>query len=296
MELLALYCLVDDFCKVFIPEWNKLLISNGLKKRQRHSKLSMSEIITILILFQQSHYRDFKNFYLTHVSQQLRKDFPELLSYTRFVSLIPQVLVPLCALLKSLQSTSSGISFIDSTPIAVCHNKRTGSHKVFAGLAKLGKSTKGWFFGFKLHLVINHRGELCGCRITSGNVDDRIPVDEITKDLLGKLFADKGYIDQKLFDKLFSRGLQLVTGIRKNMKNRLMPLWDKLMLKKRSLIESVNNQIKNVFQVEHTRHRSPFNGFINILSALVAFAIYPNKPSLEMSQQEIMTIQYACLA
>jgi len=86
-----------------------------------------------------------------------------------------------------------------------------------------------------LHLVINHRGEFCACRITAGNVNDRDPVPDITKELLGKLFADKGYISQKLFDQLLDKGLQLITGIRKNMKNCLMSQWDNTIYKNQSV-------------------------------------------------------------
>jgi hypothetical protein len=194
--------------------------------------------------------------------------------------------MPLCAYLQSLKADSQGIAFIDSTSIAVCHPKRISQHKVFAGFAGLGKTTKGFFFGFKLHLICNHLGHLIDCRITPGNIDDRKPVPEMTKLLLGKLFGDKGYLSQALFDELFARGLQLITGIRSNMKNKLVPLFDKLMLKKRALIESINNQLKNVFQLEHSRHRSPWNGFINLLAALIAYAHYPNKPALNLTPHE----------
>lgn len=280
MNLLELYCHVDDFVKAFLPEWHKHLISSGKKKRRRPSRLSVSEIITILIHFHQSKYRNFKSYYLLHVCQYLRNDFTHLLSYNRFVSLIPSVFAPLCAYLQSQRATSEGISFVDSTPIIVCHPKRIHSHRVFKGIAEIGKTTKGWFYGFKLHLICNHRGELVSCHITPGNVDDRTPIPLMTQDLLGKLFGDKGYISQTLFNELFIRGLQLITGIRSNMKNKLMPLFDKLMLRKRPIIESINNQLKNVFQVEHTRHRSVINGFINILSALVAFTHHDSKPCL----------------
>lgn len=287
MSIEELFVLVDDFCGIFMVEWVKHLIGSGVKKRQRQTRLSCSEIITILLLFQQSHYRDFKTFYLNHVSRYLKTEFPGLLSYTRFIALVPGVLVPLCAFLQTLKAKTHGISFIDSTSINVCHSKRISSHRVFAGVAEIGKTTKGWFYGFKLHLVINHKGEFCGCKFTAGNVDDREPVADITKDLFGKLFGDKGYISQSLFDELFDRGLQLVTGIRKNMRNRLLPLFDMLMLKKRSLIESANNQLKYVFQLEHSRHRSVFNGFVNMVCAVVAFALHPSKPSIGLTSNEL---------
>ena len=293
LSIEELFCIVDDFCQVFIPEWNRLLVEGGLRKRQRTSRLTLSEQITILLLFQQSHYRNFKHFYLQEIGHRLADAFPQRISYTRFVSLIPSMLMPLCAFLQSIQATSKGIAFIDSTSIAVCHYKRIKSHKVFKDIAQLGKTTKGWFYGFKLHLVINHQGELCACKITPANTDDRQPVNDLTQDLLGKLFAEKGYIDQKLFNQLVERGLQLITGIRKNMKNRLMPLFDKLMLRKRSLIESANNQLKSVFHLEHSRHRSPYNGLINMLCAVIAYALYPNKPSLNLTEQELLVLQAA---
>lgn len=291
MNLLELYCHVDEFIKAFMPEWNKHLIDQNKKKRQRKSRLSISEIVTLLIHFHQSHYRDFKAYYLLHVSRHLQSEFPRLLSYKRFIALIPRVFAPLCAYLQSQRATTSGVSFIDSTPIIVCHPKRIHSHRVFRGMAALGKTTKGWFYGFKLHLICNHRGELLACRITPGNVDDRQPVPEMAKKLFGKLFGDKGYISKKLFDELFASGLQLITGIRNNMKNKIMPLFDKLILRKRSMIESLNNQIKNVFQIEHTRHRSIINGFVNIIAALVAFTHHEHKPQLNFSSAELALLE-----
>jgi Transposase DDE domain len=282
MNLLELYCHVDGFAKIFLPEWNKHLLDENKKKRNRLSRLSPSEIITILIHFHQSQYRNFKSFYLLHVCQHLRSEFPDLLSYNRFIALVPTVFAPLCAYLQSQKAHFYGIGFVDSTPIIVCHSKRIYGHKVFKGIAEIGKSTKGWFYGFKLHLICNHRGELVSCQITPGNVDDRSPIPEMAKDLFGKLFGDKGYISKKLFDALFLNGLQLVTGIKNNMKNKLMPLFDKLILRKRSMIESINNQLKNVFQIEHTRHRSPINGFINIIAGLIAFTHHDKKPQLDI--------------
>lgn len=291
MNLLELYCHVDDFVKLAMPEIEKQLVEDGVKKRIRPSALSMSEIMTILIYFQYSHYRNFKAYYCEHVCVNLRSEFAHLLSYQRFVALIPRVFLPLTIYLQSLKQTSEGLAFVDSTSIAVCHPKRISSHRVFAGIAALGKSTKGWFYGFKLHLICNHRGDLVSCHITPGNVDDRTPLPLMTQNIFGKLFGDKGYISQDLFEKLMAQGLQLITGIKKNMKNKLLPLFDKLMLRKRSLIESVNNQLKNVFQAEHSRHRNPLNGLLNILTAVIAFIHYPHKPSLHLTQEETIMLQ-----
>lgn len=282
-SLLELFVSVDDFCQVFLPFWERKLMQDGSKKRRRAGELSISEIMTILIHFHQSHYRDFKTYYTDHVCKHLRNEFPKLVSYARFVILMPSVLGPLSAYLKSRYGGCHGISFIDSTALMVCDNHRIHNHKVFAGLAKRGKGSMGWFYGFKLHLVVNDCGELLACQITPGNVDDREPVPALSRRLFGKLIADRGYISQALFEQLLDTfGVQLITRLRKNMKNRLMPLMDKLLLRKRAIIESIVDQLKNISQIEHTRHRSPTNCFINIIAGLIAYCHQPKKPSLSL--------------
>ena len=282
-SLLELFVSVDDFCQVFLPFWKRKLLQDGSKTRNRPGQLSTSEIMTIIIYFHQSHYRNFKAYYTEHVCQHLRSEFPNLVSYERFVILMPSVLGPLSAYLKSLYGHCHGISFIDSTALLVCDNHRIHNHKVFATFAQRGKGSMGWFYGFKLHLVINDCGELLACQITSGNVDDRQPLPALCTRLFGKLIADRGYISQPLFEQLLDTfGVQLITKLRKNMKNRLLPLMDKLLLRKRALIESVVDQLKNISQIEHTRHRSPINCFINIIAGLIAYCHRPKKPSLNL--------------
>ncbi len=283
MSLLELFVSVDDFCQVFLPFWERKLLQDGSKKRCRSGQLSPSEIMTIIIHFHQSHYRDFKAYYIEHVCQHLRAEFPNLVSYERFVILMPSVLGPLSAYLKSLYGRCHGISFLDSTALAVCDNHRIHNHKVFAELAERGKGSMGWFYGFKLHLVINECGELLACQITPGNVDDRKPAPALCKRLFGKLIADRGYVSQPLFDQLLGTfGIQLITKLKKNMKNRLVPMVDKLLLRKRAIIESVVDQLKNISQIEHSRHRSPINCFINIIAGLIAYCHQPKKPSLNL--------------
>lgn len=265
MSLLELFVSVDDFCQIFLPFWEQKLMSDGSKKRRRTGQLSLSEIMTIIIYFHQSRSRNFKAYYTEHVCKHLRREFPNLVSYERFVILMPSALGPLSAYLKSLYGSCSGLSFIDSTALEVCDNHRIHQHKVFLGLAERGKDSMGWFYGLKLHLVINDRGEILACQITPGNVDDRQPVPILCRRLFGKLIADRGYISQPLFEQLLDTfNVQLITRLKKNMKNRLMPLIDKLLLRKRAIIESVVDQLKNISQIEHTRRRSPTNAFINI--------------------------------
>ena len=285
MDWVVLFCDVDDFCLGFETQFQQRLLTDGIRSRNREGRLSQSEIMTIAIAFQLSHYRDFKAFYNNLLATGANL-FPGLVSYKRFNSLMSRLVVPLAGYLKSRFGTCSGVSFVDSTPLAVCGNKRIERNRVFEGLAARGKSTIGWFYGFKLHLVINDCGELLGVRLTPGNIDDRKPVPAITRSLTGKLYGDKGYISQVLFEELFDRGLQLVTTIRKNMRPRIVLLWDKLMLRKRSLIETVNDQLKNICQVEHTRHRS-VNGFlVNLLAGLIAYTHQPKKPAIRLSDNE----------
>jgi Transposase DDE domain len=239
--------------------------------------------MTILVFFHTSHYRTFKHFYLAHMLLQRRGEFPTLPSYTRFVELIPMTLLPLCAYVQTRKGSVTGLQFIDSLPIRVCHNRRIHSHQVFAGLAQRGKGSRGWFYGFKLHLVINEQGELLGLTLTPGQVDDRRPVRKLVRHLWGKLFGDRGYISQELFEQLWEQDLQLITKLKRNMKNKLMPMLDKVLLRKRALMECVNDQLKNSSQIEHTRHRSAANGIVNIVAAVVAYTFPPKKPAWDLS-------------
>lgn len=279
MNLLELFCTVDDFCNWFLPEMNKKLIATK-NQRNRRGRMSTSEIMTILIHFHQSGYRNFKWYYTKHVLKNLQSEFPNLVSYTRFVTLTPRCLVPLIAFLKTTYGECTGISFIDSTSIAVCDNKRIKRNKVFEGLAKRGKTSMGWFYGFKVHILVNDRGELLATQLTPGNVDDRKPVPQMTQTIWGKLFGDKGYLSKALFKDLFANDLQLITRLRKNMKGQLMRMEDKILLRKRAIIETIIDQMKNISQIEHSRHRSPFNCFVNVVCGLIAYSFQPTKPSI----------------
>jgi len=290
MSVLELFCEIDDFWQAFRPAWQQKLVVSGKHQRQRATRLRMSEIMTIIILFHQSNYRTFKHFYQYHVCQHLRSAFPGLVSYNRFVELQSRAVVPLAAYLQLRFGRSRGIAFIDAMSLAVCHNRRIHSHRVFEGIAARGKTSTGWFFGFKVHLVINDQGELLAFVLTAGNVDDRKPVDRLTHQLVGKLFGDKGYISHALFEQLFQRGLQLITALKRNMKPQVMPIMDRLFLRKRALIESVNDQLKNISQIEHSRHRSFKNFFVNVLAALIAYTHQPKKPSLKFEANELALI------
>lgn len=282
MSLLELFCNVDDFIQRLRPsEAGRIL---GLQDTHPGPKpqMSLSEIITIVILFHQSGYRCFKCYYQGYVQKHLQSEFPTLVSYTRLVELMPRTADLLVLYLFSLFGQPTGISFIDATAIVVCRNQRIRRHRVFRGLAARGKTSMGWFYGFKLHLVINDRGEILAVAITPGNGDDRKPVPALAKRLFGKLFGDKGYLSQKLFEALLAMGVQLITPLRKNMKPRLMSWMDQVLLRKRTIIETVNDQLKNISQIEHSRHRSVTNFFVNLFAGLIAYSLRPKKPSLNL--------------
>ena len=290
-KLVETYCDVDDFSKLFFPSWQRILLENGEIKRRRACRLSPSEVMTIIIHFHQSHYRDFKNYYLHYVCRQLKAYFPELLSYTRFLALMPSVVVPMCSYLTSKLGKPIGIQFVDSTKIEVCHIIRAKRNKVFEGVAHHGKGTMGWSYGFKLHLIINHLGEIVALKLTTGNVDDREPVSDMADSIFGKLYGDKGYISKALSGELLEKGVELITTVRKNMKKKFISLWDRALLKKRFIIETVNDQLKNISYIEHSRHRSMHGFMLNLLGGLIAYCLKEEKPSLDLTSQELEILE-----
>lgn len=294
MEIIAMFSDMDDFCLMFEAEFNKRLIKEGEKQRNKASRLSISEIMTIMVWFHQSGYRTFKDYYTKEVMKHLLWAFPKLVSYNRFVELQKSALIPLACYLETRFGKCTGISFIDSTSIKVCHNRRIHSNKVFQDKAKRGKTSVDWFYGFKLHLVLNDQGQLLGIRLTTGNIDDREIVPKITEEIWGKLFGDKGYISQRLFDLLFNNGLQLITKVKSNMKNKLLPFFDKLLLRKRAIIESVNDQLKNISQIEHSRHRSISNFLFNLIAGLVSYTFRDKLPSIRFDFISLSLLPVTC--
>lgn len=274
-----IFCFVDEFVKNFESELTKMMIESGEKKRKPTNKtiMSMSEIITILIMYSFSYSKNFKYYYLLFID---RKSFPNLVSYNRFIELMPRALPYLAALVSWCKGEQTGTYFVDSTSLPICSNKRISSNKVFKGLAATGKTTKGWFHGFKLHVIINEKGEIMNIKITKGNTNDVSVLENLVSGLIGKLYGDKGYISAKVAQRLFLKNLQLITGIKKTMKNKLMPIYDKIMLRKRSLIETVFDFMKNKFNLEHSRHRSHWNFLVHILSTVLAYQFKENKPKI----------------
>lgn len=290
-KVTEIFVAVDDFCLQFELPIQKLLLSDAqsTKKRNRKAGLCDSEIISLFIAFHSGGFRNFKFFYTQYACVHLKDAFPGLVSYNRFIELSQRCAVAFMLFLHHCcRGQCTGISFIDSTVLRVCHNKRIKRNKTFKGIATVGKSTMGWFYGFKLHLVINDKGEILSFYLSKANVDDRNAkaITKLTEKLFGKLFGDKGYISKALSDMLFGNGIQLITAVRRNMKEKALSNEEKLLLRKRSVIETVNDELKNICQVEHTRHRS-LNGFLlNLMSAIAAYSFFPKKPSIRKNIEE----------
>ena len=287
-KVTELFCMADDFCKFFDAMMKKYTLKSDNKRAyHRDSTMSKSEIMLIMILFHDSGYRCLKHFYVEKVCKHLRHLFPKVVSNNRFVELEKQVAVPLALFIKKvLLGKCTGISFVDSTPLRVCRNQRIHIHKVFKGIAQRGKCSMGWFFGFKLHLICNEKGEVLNFIITPGDVDDRKQLEykAFVEFIYGKLVGDKGYIGKNLFQWLFVDGIQLITKLKSNMKGALMSVSDKLLLRKRAIIETVNDELKNIAQVEHSRHRSFENFIVNMLGAIAAYCVFPKKPCIHVQR------------
>lgn len=291
-KITEIFFMADEFNKVYCRMLEKygLNAPKKIRKRSYHRdcRLSVAEVMTIMILFHASGYRCLKHFYLNEVCVNLRHLFPQVLSYNRFVELEKDVAIPLALFIKKvLLGKCTGISFVDSTPLRVCKNQRIHIHRTFKGFAARVKCSMGWFFGFKLHLICNEKGELLNFMVTPGDVDDRKPLEnkKFIEMIFDKLVADKGYISKNLFQRLFVDGIQLITKLKSNMKGALMSVSDRLLLRKRAIIETVNDELKNIAQVEHSRHRSVGNFVVNLFGAIAAYCFFPKKPCIQVARE-----------
>lgn len=285
-KITEIFVLADEFCKEFEKTMSIHSIGKAPKKKP---KMSISEVICIMVIFHGMNQKTMKHFYLNFVQKYLTEYFPKTVSYNRFVELMQQAALPMSVFLKlCCLGECTGITYVDSTPVRVCKNKRIKRNKVFKNIATLGKSTMGFFYGFKLHLVVNEKGDLLNFQITQANVDDREPLKnpKFTEKISGKMFGDKGYISNQLTQLLFHNDIHLFTTIKKNMTNSLMTLSDKILLRKRSVIETINDELKNICQIEHSRHRSFENFITNLISGLIAYCFFPKKPAIKVEHSD----------
>ena len=286
-KIIEIFCEIDDFMLEYdaVVEKAGIKTNKSVKLRKRKFKMSDSEVMTIMVIFHLKSYRSLKHFYCDYVCRHMTDFFPNQVSYNRLIELQKRVIQPLAVYLKLLRlGKCTGISFIDSTSLKVSHIKREKQHKVFKGIAEKSFGTMGWFYGFKLHIVTNEKGEIVDFVITKANVDDRQPLKNknFHDKIFGKIFADKGYIGKDLFDKLFVDGIHLVTKVRKNMKHKKLEFMERVILRKRAVIECVNDVLKNICHIEHSRHRS-FDNFIgNLIAGLTAYSFLDSKPSVKI--------------
>jgi hypothetical protein len=278
--LVEIFCFIDDFCKYYEAEMKKISLppsqDNRKARRSRKYNMTWSEIMTILIVYQTSCFKNFKRFY-KYIEENLRGYFPKLVSYNRFIELEQHVGFPLGMLIKCLTGERNGVYFIDSTKLAVCHNKRIFNNKTFKTSASRGKNSMGWFFGFKLHLVINKIGEIMNVSLTGGSTDDRKVLENIMRGFEGTLYGDRGYIGKEVKEKMKKKGVKLVTRTRKNMKSQVLDNVDEFYMRKRNIIETIFGKLKFKYNLEHSRHRSHNNFMINILCCLIAYTLTDQK-------------------
>ena len=283
-KLIEIFVTVDDFCHA-LDQWLVEHPDSEFIKPRFEGIMHLSEILTIIIFYHYSGYKCFQYYYEQQVQLELLTYFPRQVSYKRFLQLISKAVPHLYVFAKwqTLQAQPTNIYFIDSKKLPVCHNRRIHNHKVFQGLAERGRTSTGWFYGLKVHVVINNLGQIMNFQFTSGNVADANAevLQHVLLKLQGNCYGDKGYLS-KIFGELYQQGLKLITKIRKNMKNKLMPLEEKYQLFKRGVIESVFDILMTVFDLEHTRHRSPQNAMAHMLGALAAYSFMDQKPAVLM--------------
>lgn len=289
-KLIEIFIAVDDFIQPFEHYLTQRALTDGTGQPTRQPDLAASEVITLLVYYHHSGYKNFQYYYQRLVLPQMKAYFPKLVSYNRLLELLPRQLTLVHGLARwlCLSSQRTGCYFTDSKKLPVCDNRRIHNHQVFAHIAGRGKSSTGWFYGLKLHLAINQFGQVMNFLVTPANVADNN--DEVLRRLLrhlqGRCYADKGYLT-KLFEEFYQQGLRLVTKVRSNMKNQLLELDDKLRLKKRALIESVNDILMSVQDIDHTRHRSPVNALVHTLAGLVGYHFYDTKPCVYVKPVQI---------
>jgi hypothetical protein len=284
LKLIEIFCEIDDFVLACEKMCSTKLIGSNSPQSVNKPSITYAEMLCIEILYHHSGYKCFQYYYEQVVLKgALKTYFPKAPSYNRSVQLKPRIVMLVILYLQCCRlGHLCGLYYAGSTSLSVCNNRRIHSHKVFKMQAVRGKTSTGWFYGFKLFLVVDAFGQIVKVAFTTANTADN-NLKQMLKlfgNLQGLVFADKGFINNAATQQLLQRGLHLVTGIRANMKNKLMLMSHKLLLKKRGMTESVNDILKTVCDMEHTRHRSPVNAIINVFAALCAYTHLERLPSI----------------
>ena len=273
--LITTFCRLDDFCITIEQQLKASLVGKEKSTKGRKSILTVSEVATILVMFQQVKWRTFKDYYREFVCVYWRSYFAKLPSYNRFIELMEQAILPLSLFILANHGDKTGVYYIDSTKLPVCHNLRAKRHQVFSNVAEKGRTGMGYFYGLKLHLVVNQRCEIMNFQLSKGNLHDSKPMVSLCENLSGYLFGDKGYISKDKKKTLLDKGLEVITRVRKNMKKPKLTTEQKKLLNQRGIIETLFDHLKNSLTLWHTRHRSIVNAMTHLLSALTAWTISP---------------------
>lgn len=267
---------IDELLKEVTPLVKKKLLGDMTSHGGQSSNLSLEAIISFNIFRYVLSIGEVKPFH-RHLLCHYQGELGIIPNYQNFNRLSNQSLGWVIFVLEYLthrqrQQEGLGPKFIDATPLKVCENQRIFDHRVCKGLAQRGKSSRGWFFGFKLHTVINTQGDLLSLCITPGNTDDRTVVMKLLKQLKGLAVADAGYLSKKLMQKLFEKGIFFLTDVKKNMK-RLMATWQHEMLKMRQRVECSFSVLKYRLKAEASVARSPVGYFSRCLYACLTYIV-----------------------
>jgi hypothetical protein len=296
MDLTTIFCQADEFCKYYEKNAPKeLLERDSCEVMRRGCSMSRSELMALTIYYAalSTELKTFKAFY-KYRYDELKSAFPGLLSYNRIIELREELLTPLAMFFISLFAHCTGTSWIDSTKIIACHNKRQYSHKTLKAIAAKGKTGDGWFYGLKLHAVVNEFSEFVMIMLTPGNVADNSEavINTCTRHLQGLLFGDKGYIlSPERWRELYERGLKLIHGLRANMRNKFVSLDEKLLLSKRANIcESPFSKLKDRMSLQSTKHRSLYGFFCNTLTMLIAYQLWARERARILRQKTLQDL------
>jgi hypothetical protein len=278
--LITLYCIIDDFINTLVKtdDGHKML-SEWKAKRGPQRRLSLSEVLTLNILRFSFHVNDLKAF--VRLSNSAYKSyFPQLTNYENFLKATNRSFPFFVLLLKYLLElnrlvSKDGVYFFDSTALSVCYNWNIATHKVTKDFAARGKTSKGWFFGFKLHGACDSKGNLVSLRFSPGNEHDSRHAEYLTEGLGGLFVGDAGYLlKQEVFQRLFEKHKRILAASRKNMK-RLMTQEQGIMLSKRSAIETVWGVLQERYGLVYHLARNMTGLFRHYCCSLVSFLMQP---------------------
>lgn len=283
LDLTTLFCTIDDFFLKFEPVYYQFLKQQKTCSRVRCASLNISEIVFIVIWYKCSHFTNFKAFF-TSLNNHHRSLFQGIPCYERMIYLIKRHHLALHALhFYLMKGCEQPYLWIDSTSLPVCKNQRIQRHKALIQIATRGKSSMGWFFGCKLHVIMNASGHLVSTALSNGHTADIKMVEQLVSGFKAKLYADRGYISSKLKSQLRQQHIDLITYHRKNMQALQLDQDDEYHLKQRNKIETLFSLLKGSYHLVTSKARSLTGYLAGIYASLCAYQIcHTNKPVIHV--------------